>query len=102
VFDALCSEARSRAERQTFSTLIRCLTEEQRAGLDELLAIRPEDSRTWLAWLRQPPNAATSGNLLRQSTGCGMCGAFRIEIERARTVHRNRFIQIARKGVNRR
>ena len=54
----LCSNSVA-ARRETYRRLTNGLSIEQRRGLDALTQLRPEGSVSWLAWLRQLPEAAT-------------------------------------------
>ena len=53
----LCVEARYRARREVQRRLTDGLSVEQRQRLDALTQRRAEASQSWLAWLRQMPEA---------------------------------------------
>jgi TnpA family transposase len=95
VVERLCSEVRNRAERQIWRTLATGLTKAQEAGLDGLLAIRPDSGQTWLTWLRQPPGAATVPGFLEAIERLQHVRTLGLDPDRARGIHRNRLVQLA-------
>ncbi len=55
-------EVRRRAERKTFHLLTERLTDVQRIQLQGVLVVPTSSRQTILAWLRQPPGAASPSN----------------------------------------
>jgi TnpA family transposase len=62
--ERLCMEVRHRARREVQRRLTAGLSVDQRKRLDALLSRRGETSQSWLAWLRQMPEAAKPGAML--------------------------------------
>src|SRR3954452_1689292 len=56
--ERLCAELRNRARQETHHRLTDGLSTEQRRRLDGLTLRREESNLSWLAWLRQMPEAA--------------------------------------------
>jgi TnpA family transposase len=56
--ERLCAELRNRARQETHRRLTDGLSAEQRRRLDGLTLRREESNLSWLAWLRQMPEAA--------------------------------------------
>jgi hypothetical protein len=100
VSERLCSEARSRAERQTFQTLTESLSADCLTRLDGLLAIRLDTgNQSWLAWLRQPATMPRPKNILKLIERLEHVRGLGIDSASARMVHSNRLTQIAREGA---
>jgi len=100
VLDRLASSVRLRARRDAYQALTVDLTDEQRKSLDDLLNQRPDSSQTSISWLRQPPGAASAGNILKCIERLTFLRKLGIPIDWARRIHQNRLIQIAREGFN--
>jgi hypothetical protein len=62
--ELLVHQAQSRAELVIYTALTNGLTDTQRKTLDSLLDQKPEASTSWMAWLRQPPQAPAARNIL--------------------------------------
>jgi hypothetical protein len=86
--------ARATVERE----LTRDLTAEQRNQLDQLLSLRPDARMSYLAWLRQPPKAPVTGNLVKLIERFEFLGAIGIDRQWAHRIHRNRLLLLSREG----
>ena len=64
MLELLLHQAQSRAERVIYSALTNGLTNTQRDALDALLNQKPDAATSWMAWLRQPPQAPAAPNIL--------------------------------------
>lgn len=91
--------ARAQARRQAFISLVRDLTPEQAAGLDDLLSSPDPGGRTRLAWVREWPEAPSAGNLKALLERLKHIRALAIEPDRVRRVHASRYGVIAREAA---
>ena len=91
--------ARAAVRRQAFTALARDLTPEQIDGLEMLLSADSLGARTALAWLREWPEAPSAGNLKAVLERLEHIRALRLEADRARRIHANRYAVIAREAA---
>jgi hypothetical protein len=71
--ERLCIQARYQARREVQRRLTDGLSVEQRRRLDALTQRRAETNQSWLAWLRQMPEAAKLGRDARSDRATGPC-----------------------------
>ena len=64
VLERLCAEVIVRSERQLFEILTADLSDSQRRELGTLLKLRSGSKVSSFTWLRSPPGAPTSQNIL--------------------------------------
>ena len=64
MLELLVHQALSRAERVVYRALTNGLTDTQCEALDALLNLKPEATTSWMAWLRQLPQAPAARNIL--------------------------------------
>jgi len=88
----------NQARKTVFRGLTADLTREQRAGLDQLLTIKPGTRMSYIAWLRLPPNAPVAGNFIKLIERFEFLQSLGIERERALRIHRNRMLLLSREG----
>jgi len=88
----------NQARRTVCRKLTAGLTREQRAGLDQLLTIKPGTRMSYIAWLRLPPNAPVAGNFIKLIERFEFLRSLGIERERALHIHRNRLLLLSREG----
>ncbi len=96
--ERLCAELRHGARRETYRRLTNGLSIEQRRGLDALTQLRPEGSVSWLAWLRQLPEAATPSAMLGLLKRLKHVRAIGITPDRGHLLHQARLAQLAREA----
>ncbi|WP_339454466.1 DUF4158 domain-containing protein, partial [Pseudomonas sp. EA_5y_Pfl2_R50] len=65
VIEAIVRHARQQAEHLTHEILTSGIKPDKLAALDALLARRPDQGTTWLAWLRNAPQSPAARNILR-------------------------------------
>lgn len=97
--ERLCADLRHRARREAHRRLCHGLSAEQRRGLDGLLLRRKDTGQTWLTWLRQTPQAATSAAMLGMVARLEHMRSLGIEAGHGRGVHPERLAQIAREAA---
>ncbi len=91
-------DVRRRAQRQVFKLLTTSLSTEQQTHLDALLTVPPDRRQTSLTWLRQPPGKPAPATVLKLIERLNFIRALGLDHERARQVHQNRLLQLAREG----
>ncbi|MDP9317432.1 MAG: Tn3 family transposase [Chloroflexota bacterium] len=91
-------EVRRRAQRQVCKRLTDGLTAAQQAQLDELLTVPQGRHQTVLAWLRQPAGKPAPATILKLIERLQFIRALGLDHDRARQVHQNRLLQLAREG----
>ncbi len=91
---ALRTEARMEVHRR----LVHGPSFEQRYRLDALTERREETSQSWLAWLRQMPEAAKPASMLSLIERLKHARAVSIEPGRGHLVHQARLAQLAREA----
>lgn len=96
--ERLAEETRRRARRQTYQALTRGLTEEQQDALNDLLGLHPNGVLSWLSWLRQPADGIGAASFNRHIERLKHLRGLGIELDRGRTIHRNRLTQLSREG----
>jgi hypothetical protein len=74
------------------------LSAEQRRGLDALTQLRDETNVSWLAWLRQMPEAATPTAMLDLIDRLKHIQRIGIEPGRGHSIHQARLAQIVREA----
>jgi hypothetical protein len=94
--ERLCVAVRYRARRELERRLIDGLSTEQRQRLDALTKRRSETSQSWLAWLRQMPEATTPAAMLGLIERLTHVRAIGLDLARAHRVHQARLAQLAR------
>ncbi|MGI9060491.1 MAG: Tn3 family transposase [Ktedonobacteraceae bacterium] len=92
-------EVRRRAERKTFHLLTEGLTDLQRTQLQGILAVPTFSRQTVLAWLRQPPGAASPSNFLKVIERLRWIRDLGLDSQVTSRVHQNRLQQLAREGT---
>ena len=93
--ERLCAELRRVARREAHRRLTEGLSAEQRRGLDALTQRRKETSLSWLAWLRQMPEAATPAAMLGLIERLEHIRRIGIEPGRGHLIHQARLAQLA-------
>jgi TnpA family transposase len=94
--ERLCADLRHGARREVHRRLTRRLSAEQRKQLDALTEHREGSSLSWLAWLRQMPEAAKPSAILGLIKRLEHVRAIGIEPGRGHLVHQARLAQLAR------
>ena len=94
--ERLCADLRHGARREVHRRLTRRLSAEQRTQLDALTEHREGSSLSWLAWLRQMPEAAKPSAMLGLIERLEHVRAIGIEPGRGHLVHQARLAQLAR------
>src|SRR5271165_5539287 len=94
--ERLCVTVRYRARRELERRLIDGLSAEQRQRLDALTKRRSETSQSWLAWLRQMPEATKPAAMLGLIERLTHVRAIGLDLARAHRVHQARLAQLAR------
>ena len=95
--------ARRQSHRDLAETLRVCrcihgLGDEQRASLEALLTERAEDGRTLHGWIGEAPEGPTLKNLAGVAARLDVLRCIRLDEERRRTVHANRYAILAREA----
>ncbi|MGO8846234.1 MAG: Tn3 family transposase [Methylocella sp.] len=98
VLERLCVKARLHARREVHSRLTDGLSAEQRRQLDMLTERRPETSQSWLAWMRQMPEAAKPMAMLGLIERLKTVRLSGIEAARGHRVHQARLAQLVREA----
>src|SRR5512135_328767 len=78
--------------------LTRDLTAKQREQLEQLLLALPGTRISYLAWLRLPPNAPVTGNLIKLIERLEFLRGIGINPQWAQRLHRNRLLLLSREG----
>jgi TnpA family transposase len=99
VLERLCAEVIVRSERQLFQTLTIDLTEAQRMGLDALLKLRDGSKVSAFTWLRSPPGAPTTQNILLHIERLLHIRSLELPPDLGQSIHQNRLLQLAREGA---
>jgi TnpA family transposase len=99
VLERMVATALLRAERHVADQLTRGLSESQRAGLDALLEIHPDQPVSSLAWARQPPGAPGHRSLARLIDQLQHLRRIGIDPVTMAAVHSDRVQQLAREGT---
>ena len=86
------------ARRETHRRLTQGLSVEQRKGLDALTAHREGSNLSWLAWLREMPEAAKPTAMLGLIERLNHVRAIGIEPSRGHLIHQRRLAQLAREA----
>ncbi len=96
--ERLALAGRALARRQSHHDLIRGLGDEQRAALEALLTERAEDGRTLHGWIGEVPEGPTLKSLAGVAARLEVLRRIRLDEERRRTVHANRYAILAREA----
>ena len=96
--ERLCADLRHGARREAHRRLTGRLSAEQRKRLDTLTEHREGSSLSWLAWLRQMPEAAKPSAMLGLIERLEHVRAIGIEPGRGHLVHQARLAQLAREA----
>jgi uncharacterized protein DUF4158 len=96
--ERLCIQARYRARREVQRRLTDGLSAEQRHRLDALTRRRAETNQSWLAWLRQMPEAAKPVAMLGLIERLEHVRAVGLDPVRGHRVHQARLAQLAREA----
>ena len=96
--DRLCIQARYRARREVQRRLTDGLSAEQRHRLEALTERRVETNQSWLAWLRQMPEAAKPVAMLGLIDRLEHVRAVGLDPMRRHRVHQARLAQLAREA----
>ena len=96
--ERLCIQARYRARREVQRRLTDGLSAEQRHRLDALTQRRVETNQSWLAWLRQMPEAAKPVAMLGLIERLEHVRAVGLDPVRGHRVHQARLAQLAREA----
>ena len=96
--ERLCIELRHYARREAHRRLTNGLSAEQRKRLDALTGPREGSNLSWLAWLRQMPEAAKPSAMLGLIERLEHVRAIGIDPGRGHLVHQARLAQLAREA----
>lgn len=96
--ERFCVEVRYRARREIQRRLTDGLSTEQRQRLDTLTRRRAETSQSWLAWLRQMPEATKPVAMLGLIERLEHVRAINLDQARGHRVHQARLAQLAREA----
>lgn len=96
--ERLCAAALTRCERTVLARPTEGLDREQAVRLEQLLDVGPDAARTWLAWLRQPMEAAGPAAFQATIERLRHVRAIGLEAERERLVPRHHLVRLAREG----
>jgi TnpA family transposase len=96
--ERLCIDVRHQARREVQRRLTDGLSADQRRRLDELTRHRGENSQSWLAWLRQMPEATKPLAMLGLVERLIHVRAIGIDPGRGHRVHQARLAQLAREA----
>ena len=96
--ERLCPDVRHQARREIHRRLADGLSGEQRQGLDALTHLRPNGKQSWLAWLRQMPEAAKPTAMLGLIERLEHVRAIGIDRRPGHRVHQARLAQLAREA----
>jgi hypothetical protein len=96
--ERLCVQARYQARGEVQRRLTNGLSAEQRHRLDGLTQRRRETNQSWLAWLRQMPEAAKPVAMLGLIERLDHVRAVGLDPGRGDRVHQARLVQLAREA----
>jgi TnpA family transposase len=96
--ERLCGELRHQARREVHRRLTSGLSSEQRRRLDALTGPREDTGQVPLTWLRQTPQAATSGAMLGLLQRLEHVRAIGIASSQGHLIHQARLSQLAREA----
>jgi TnpA family transposase len=96
--ERLCINVRYQARREVQRRLTDGLSADQRRRLDELAQHRGKNSQSWLAWLRQMPEATKPLAMLGLIERLLHVRAVGIDAGRGHRVHQSRLAQLAREA----
>ena len=96
--ERLCVEARLQARREVHRRLTDGLSADQRRQLDTLTQRREETSQSWLAWMRQMPEAAKPMAMLGLIERLKTVRLSGIDAARGHRVHQARLAQLVREA----
>jgi hypothetical protein len=99
VLERLCAEVIVRSERQLFQTLTFNLMDKQRIELDALLKLRDGSKVSTFTWLRSPPGAPTTQNILLHMERLRHIRSLELPPDLGQSIHQNRLLQLAREGA---
>ncbi len=99
VLERLCAEVIVRSERQLFQMLTLDLTDKQRVELDSLLKLRDGSKVSTFTWLRSPPGAPTTQNILLHMERLRHIRSLELPPDLGQSIHQNRLLQLAREGA---
>jgi len=99
VLERLCAEVIVRSERQLFQTLTLDLTDKQQIELDALLKLRDGSKVSTFTWLRSPPGAPTTQNILLHMERLRHIRSLELRPDPGQSIHQNRLLQLAREGA---
>ena len=94
--ERLALAARALARRRTYKNLTEGLSRETISGLEALIAIRDDQDRTPLAWIREWPEAPTQRNLAGVVERLQTIRVLAVGADREQRIHRARYTAIAR------
>ena len=98
-FERIALVARARARKSAYAGIARGLSGVQKDNLAQLFVTGPAPGRTTLAWLREYPEAPSASNLAAVIDRLETTRGLGIEPERARTIHANRYVVMAREAA---
>jgi TnpA family transposase len=98
VLERLCIDVRYQARREVQRRLTEGLSADERRRLDELTQLQGENSQSWLAWLRQMPEATKPLAMLGLIERLAHTRAVCIDPGRGHRVHQARLAQLAREA----
>ena len=96
--ERLCMEVRHRARHEAHHRLTEGLSADQRRRLDALTGRRADTGQSWLAWLRQMPEAGTPGAMLGLIERLGHVRAVGLGAGHGHRVHQARLARLAREA----
>src|SRR5882762_6382066 len=96
--ERLCVQARYQARGEVQRRLTEGLSTDQRRRLDVLTQRRAETNQSWLAWLRQVPEAAQPVAMLGLIERLDHVRAAGLDPARGHRVHQSRLAQLAREA----
>jgi TnpA family transposase len=99
VLERLCAEVIVRSERQLFQALTLSLSDKQRTGLDALLKLRDGSKVSTFTWVRSPPGAPTTQNILLHMERLRHIRSLELPPDLGQSIHQNRLLQLAREGA---
>jgi TnpA family transposase len=97
--ERLCIDVRHEARREVRRRLTDGLSPDQRRQLDVLTQRREETSQTWLAWLRQMPEATKPAAILGLIERLKHLRAVGLDPSLGHRVHQSRLTQLAREAA---
>jgi hypothetical protein len=96
--ERFCMAVRHRARREVQRRLTAGLSVDQRKQLDALLSRRDETNQSWLAWLRQMPEAAKPGAMLGLIERLNHVRSIGLDPAHGHRVHQARLAQLVREA----